>query len=101
MDDASNLTQAQTLFWTGQKLDPNCPLYNMAVIIAIDGDLNPDRFERAFRKVVTKCDALMSVFEEASATPRRVVAWEHDWALCRIDLSGESDPKVAARAWLG
>ncbi len=35
--ERSNLTPGQLAIWTGQRLHPDAPLYNMAFSFAIDG----------------------------------------------------------------
>jgi amino acid adenylation domain-containing protein len=99
MSDVLELTNAQMLFWAGQKLEPTAPLYNMAVNISIDGSLDPCRFERALRKVIGGSDALMTVFEEVDGLPRGKVVWDRGWALEQIDFSAKSAPLQAAREW--
>lgn len=99
MSDFSELTKAQMLFWAGQKLEPTAPLYNMAVNITIDGDLDPDRFEQALRKVIGNCDALMTVFEESRGMPQSRVDRDREWTLERVDLSTESAPQASALRW--
>ena len=98
-EEPSNLTKAQLLFWAGQKLNPEAALYNMAVSIAIEGDLDPVRFERALRAVVGSSDALQSTFHEESGLVTRRSGLAPNWPFHHIDLSGEEDPPTAARRW--
>lgn len=64
--DASNdlsspsfaMTAGQRLLWTGQRLVPSAPLYNMVLVHRIEGPLDPERLKRAFALLVAENDAL-------------------------------------------
>lgn len=101
MSDEVELTHAQTLFWAGQQLDPKTPFYNMAVSIAIHGELDPVRFERALRAVIGSSDALMTIFDEVRGLPRGRVNKSHSWRMERVDFCLEDDPQRAAEEWAG
>ena len=58
------LSTAQRQLWTGQKLAPTSPMYNMAVAMELHGQLDVDRFCRAFSTLVSRCDALRTTFPE-------------------------------------
>jgi hypothetical protein len=87
------------MFWAGQALDPNAPLYNMAVNIEMCGPLDPDRLERALRDVVVASDALRTVFEEREGELRCRVLEEPAFEIGRVDFLDEDDPRAAADAW--
>lgn len=69
----SNLTQSQLLLWTGQKLSPESPLYNMVLTFEIQGELDISRFQLAFQQLVDQSDALRTVFMEEDGMPRQRV----------------------------
>ena len=52
------MTASQKLLWTGQRLVPNAPLYNMVLVHRIEGALDPERLGRAFARLVEGSDAL-------------------------------------------
>jgi len=97
--EASNLSAAQVLIWTGQRLDPDSPLYNMALTFTIEGDLDPDAFARAHLALVTTSDALRSVIEVRDGIPVRRTRPDPPETLARIDLRSEPDPDAALSRW--
>ena len=61
------LSRTQTLIWASQRLHPGVPLANMGTRSRIEGAVDPDRFVRAFDRVVAHCDALRTVIAERSS----------------------------------
>lgn len=59
------LTNAQQLIWASQQLHPDAPLYNMAFIFEISGEVEPAAFTEAFRRLMDQCDALRTVLDSA------------------------------------
>ncbi|MCA9737285.1 MAG: amino acid adenylation domain-containing protein, partial [Gemmatimonadetes bacterium] len=96
---APGLTASERRIWTGQRLDPAAPLYNMALAITIEGALDVPRFQRAFARLVEETDALRTTFPERNGQPERQVHAspsgtldiEH-WPLAQVD-----DDAVAQR----
>ena len=70
--DSFSLTASQLAIWTGQSLQPNEPLYNMALAFQIDGPVDARAFADSFRRVVADCDALRAVFRTVDGLPRQV-----------------------------
>ncbi|MCB0277281.1 MAG: hypothetical protein KDI06_20875, partial [Calditrichaeota bacterium] len=68
--ERSNLTHSQFLIWTGQKLNPDVPLYNMALAFRIRGELDREAFREAFQMLVDRSDALRTVIKEQQGIPR-------------------------------
>ena len=83
--DAESLTTAERLIWTGQKLDPGSPLYNMALSFDLRGDLNLDALTEAFRRLVEREPVLRTVFEEHGGNATRIVKDELPIRLERLD----------------
>ncbi len=98
--ERSNLTKSQFLIWTGQKLHPDVPLYNMILAFTLTGRIDPDRFQRAFQAVVDRTDALRLVIEEHDDVPRQRVQDHLNAEVDTIDLSDQRDPNSAYRTWL-
>ncbi len=69
----SELTVSEQLIWTGQRLDPAAPLYNMALAIEIATAIDVPAFLLAFQRLVDETDALRTSFVETNGHPRRVV----------------------------
>ena len=81
------LTQSQLLIWTGQQLDPDSPLYNMAFLFEIEGALDPSQFALAFARLVAESDAMRSVMLEESGVPRQMINQEVPAPLAYLDWS--------------
>ena len=62
------MTPMQFALWTGQKLHPGVPLYNMTHTFRISGPLDPEMFRRAFKTVVAGTDVLRTVVCEEEGT---------------------------------
>ncbi|SDL27486.1 non-ribosomal peptide synthetase [Kriegella aquimaris] len=90
------LSQGQMSLWTGQKLNPDVPLHNTAYSFEIDGEIDPEVFKEAFRQVVSKIDALRTVFFEKEGIPYQTVLSKISNGLEFIDLAMESDAGVKA-----
>ncbi|MGY0487949.1 amino acid adenylation domain-containing protein [Streptomyces sp. WG-D5] len=67
------LTAAQSGMWFAQALDPLSPAQNTAEYLEIDGDLDPELFARALRRVVEEADALRVRVEDTPDGPRQRV----------------------------
>ncbi len=91
--DRSNLSQGQSMIWTGQQLFPDSPQYNMAFLFSIEGCLDPVRFEDAFRRLVAECDTLRTIFESNNSVPRQRVMDEPPAGMEFIDLSHDVDAR--------
>ncbi len=69
------LSPAQELLWAAQRLYPDAPLSNMAVVSRLDGVIDPDRFVAAFETVVLSNDSLRTLVDDDGGLPRpRVIA---------------------------
>jgi len=73
IQERSNLTRNQLLFWAGQKLRPSEPLYNMVLCYSIPSRLDTDRLQAAWAKLVASSDALRTVIEEHDGAPMQTV----------------------------
>ncbi|MEM9265475.1 MAG: amino acid adenylation domain-containing protein [Cyanobacteria bacterium P01_F01_bin.13] len=96
----SNLTTGQLLLWLGQKLNPDVPLYNMVFSFTIQGELDPEHFQRAFQALVSGSDILRLTITESAGIPQQHVAPTLDYRLPLIDFSIEVDPHQAAQVWM-
>ncbi|MGH1365058.1 MAG: amino acid adenylation domain-containing protein [Calditrichia bacterium] len=97
--DVSNLTRSQLLIWTGQKLSPKLPLYNMVMTYQIDGQLNPDVFQQAFQILLQKSDAMRTIFSEQDGIPQQKVLDYCAFDLDVIDFTESADPAASAVSW--
>lgn len=96
------LTAAQSGVWYAQQLNPRNTIFNIGEFLEISGPVDAALFETALRHVVREADTLRQRFVDTEAGPaaRVVPADTLDWGLRVIDVSGESDPWAAARAWM-
>ena len=72
-EPAGGLTSTELLIWAGQRLDPDLPLYNMALAIDIEGTVDIASLRCAFEMLVEGDDVLRTVFSEREGRPRREV----------------------------
>ncbi|MGE5215836.1 MAG: amino acid adenylation domain-containing protein, partial [Chloroflexota bacterium] len=94
--EQSNLTNNQLQVWLAQNLVPEAPIYNLAVALHIEGEIDPDHFSRAFRILVDSSDALRTVVEEYDGIPVQRILPQ---APAMIDFHDFSeDPEAEARA---
>ena len=98
--EALALTGAQLGIWFAQKLNPASPAYNIGEYIEIEGAIDTALFERALARLVAEADVLRVRFVEVSGEPRQIVGADRAFSLPVIDVSGESDPRAAAQAWM-
>ena len=54
----SNLTSNQLQVWIAQTLLPEVPIYNLAVALYLEGEIDPEHFDKAFRVLIDSSDAL-------------------------------------------
>ena len=96
----AELTNRQKLFWLGQQLSGDQPVYNIAFVYEIQGSIDVDRFRRAFARTIASSDALRVVVEEADGVPVQRILAHLEYELESIDLVREPDPEAAFRLWL-
>ena len=99
LESRSNLTRAQWLIWTGQRLHPESPLYNMVLAFQIQGELDTDVFRRAFEDLVHASDALRTVIRTEDGAPQAHVRSEISDPLEMLDFSIHERPEEAFREW--
>jgi thioesterase domain-containing protein len=97
----SNLTRLQLLFWVGQQLRPEVPLFNAINIFTIPTAVDPSRFQKAFQTLLDHSDALRTVLEEKKGIPQqRVIEGGFSDPLDYFDFSQDADPQAAFQNWL-
>jgi hypothetical protein len=95
----SNLTRNQLLIWTGQKLRPDAPIYNVTYTFTIATEIDPERFQKAFQTLVNSTDALRTVIEEVNGVPQQRVLPNLSYTVEYLDFSQCSDHQVRLQAW--
>jgi amino acid adenylation domain-containing protein len=96
----SNLTMNQMLFWLGQKLQPDAPLFNMVIVYQIPGEIDPGLFNKAFRLVLGSSDALRTVITETDGVPVQTAIDFAGYEMEYLDFSSDEDPHLALNAWV-
>jgi len=91
--EQTNLSKNQLLVWTGQKLFSEVPLYNTAATLTIDKRVDPERFDKAFSKLIAKSDALRTVIEEIDGLPHQRVLSELQFSVDYHDFSTARSPR--------
>jgi hypothetical protein len=98
--EQSNLTRSQLLFWAGQRLQPEAPLYNMVGLYTISSKVEYVHLKSAFQTLVNSSDALRTTIEERAGTPfLKVLSWL-DCALEYVDCSRAADPERELSVWV-
>jgi amino acid adenylation domain-containing protein/non-ribosomal peptide synthase protein (TIGR01720 family) len=100
LSERSNLTHSQLMIWMGQQLEPESPLYNMALCFRFDGAIDPALFQSAFSKLVSYSDALRTVIDVSDGVPMQRVLDRLDYQVEIVDLGDEEDPQQALSDWI-
>lgn len=96
--EASNLTADQLMFWVGQKLNVNVPLYNLAQFFTFTQAIDPACFEAAFQTLVNSSDVLRMVIDEVDGIPQYRINPAGPFKLEYLDFSDEASPEATLRA---
>ena len=98
--DLLPLTRSQLLLWTGQRLAPAEPLYNMVLAFEIFGKVDTTAFQAAFIELLADCDSFRIMIEESNSVPRQRFLESVNYDLPLVDLRNETDPDAATRQWI-
>ena len=93
-----SLTPSQELIWTSQRLQPDSPHQNMALVTRFGAPIDPERFLSAVDSVANRSDALRTTVREVDGVPHPAVAAStpSPCALLRLEES-EFDQWVQGR----
>jgi amino acid adenylation domain-containing protein len=95
----TNLTRSQLLIWTGQRLNPEAPLYNMAMAFDLSGNIDVAYFNEAFQTLVNGNDALRTVVYTEDGIPRQKVLDHLNVKSDYIDWSNKFKKEEELKAW--
>ena len=84
------LTQSQMSILTGQKLNPQIPLYNMVYTFDFAGEINVEHFRIAFQELINRSDAMRTVFLETGDKPQQTILPKLEYDLEFIDWFHEN-----------
>ncbi len=90
------LSPAQELIWTSQRLEPESPHQNMALLTRFDSPIDPDRFLNAVDAVVARSDALRTIITVIDGVPHPVLSQDPPVA-CKVARVDDADLDVWAR----
>ena len=91
------LSFAQERLWFLAQLDPGSPAYNVPEAMRVLGPLDADALRRALAEVVSRHEALRTVFPAVDGRPRAVVLDPESFPLECDDLRWEGDEAREAR----
>ncbi|PYQ62441.1 MAG: non-ribosomal peptide synthetase, partial [Acidobacteria bacterium] len=105
-DTALPLSFAQERLWFLDRLEPGQTLYNLPLVLRLEGELDAAALAAAFGEIARRHEALRTVFAERDGEPVQVVLPAGPWELPAADLSGlpaaarerEADRLAAAEA---
>jgi amino acid adenylation domain-containing protein len=88
------LSHAQKRLWMFHQLDPANPAYNMPAAFMLEGNLDLDTLDRAFRELIRRHESLRTVFVFDHGSPGQIIRkWNPDEAIVRfMDYSDSPDP---------
>ncbi|MFD8804341.1 amino acid adenylation domain-containing protein, partial [Streptomyces sp. NPDC059597] len=99
--DTLPLTAAQREIWLAeQRARTALDAYRIGDCLEVHGPVDAQVFTDAMRRVVDEIDALHVNFVDDGQEPLQVVREAWDWEPHLLDLSAETDPLAAARAWM-
>ncbi|MFC5475889.1 amino acid adenylation domain-containing protein [Paraherbaspirillum soli] len=94
------LSAAQQGVWVAQQLDPANPRYNCGGYLEIHGAVELAWLESAVRQALLETEALRVRFISSEDGVRQSIEAPPQQVLHVIDVSRESDPQLAADAWM-
>jgi len=94
------LTTAQRGLWVGQKIGAADATLNIAEMVEICGPVQPELFIRALWQVTREAETLRISVIEQQGRPQQIVRPVYNGEFPYLDVSGETDPRAAAEAWM-
>ncbi|HSK78180.1 MAG TPA: amino acid adenylation domain-containing protein, partial [Thermoanaerobaculia bacterium] len=92
------LSFAQQRLWLIDQLQPGTPLYNLPVVLRVEGPLDAAVLARSLGEIVRRHEALRTVFFVEGDSPVQGIQPPAPFVLRRVDLSGLPEPEREARA---
>jgi amino acid adenylation domain-containing protein len=97
--DMYPLSNAQARIWVLSQMDGGLAAYNMPLALELEGPLDEDKLEDAFRSVIARHESLRTCFVSVDGLPRQKILSAADavFELSRKDLAGAPSPEAEAR----
>lgn len=99
-DQLLPLTTAQRGLWIASQLAPPGATFNIAEAVEIAGEVEPHVFVRALTQVTAEAENTRIRIVTTPDGPMQQVAPSVRAEFPVVDMSAESDPEAAARAWM-
>ncbi len=97
-EGAMPLSFAQQRLWFIDQLQPDTPLYNLPVVLRVEGPLEPAVLELCLEEIARRHEAVRTVFTLQGDAPVQVIQPPAPFILPRMDLSGLPEPAREAAA---
>ncbi|HET6850667.1 MAG TPA: amino acid adenylation domain-containing protein, partial [Pyrinomonadaceae bacterium] len=96
------LSYAQQRLWFLDQLEPDSPLYNIPVVVRLNGWLDTIALERGFSELVRRHESLRTCFVESDGQPTQIILPPSPFTLAVEDLStiGADDKQSHLQALL-
>lgn len=88
---STDLSNSQRLIWTGQQLNQQSPLYNMAFLYELRAGLDLEKFKESFRALVREVDVLRTTFVMIGDEPSQEAQDELSFDLELLEFSGTQE----------
>ncbi|QRK05610.1 non-ribosomal peptide synthase/polyketide synthase [Archangium violaceum] len=85
-DGALPLSFAQQRLWFLDRFDPRSSLYNLALVLRLEGALDVGALERSFRALVHRHEALRTTFQQGEQGVFQVISSSVELPLAVVDL---------------
>ncbi|MET9699922.1 condensation domain-containing protein, partial [Streptomyces sp. NPDC006529] len=95
-----DMLAGQVGIWYAQELAPENPVYNVAELVEIRGELDADLLVEAIRRMVMEADTFHLRFRGVEGVPGAYVDVSGELPVFFVDVSGEVDPRGAAEEWM-
>lgn len=101
LDAALPATAAQREVWVAQNVDPSSPVYNIGLVVEVDGTIDVERAAASIEASVGRVEALFVHFEvDADNQLIQVPIPDARWDVEILDLRAEADPDSTAQSWM-
>src|SRR3546814_4738550 len=94
-------TAAQREVWVAQNVDPSSPVYNIGLVVEVDGTIDVERAAAAIKATVGRVEALFVHFRvDADNQLLQVLIPDARWDVEILYLRAEADPDSTAQSWM-
>ncbi len=97
-DEPLPLSMNQEHLWYLDKAMPGTCFFNMPYVYQLSGDLNVGALEKALKQILSRHEALRTVFSEVDGHPVQIITDKVEFQLPLIDLRTQSAGDASERA---